>query len=77
MTSLHYFRNEVWRHGKVFGTHRQRVLLLLRGLPLGIALCAGTIALEKAFGVDWHNPRGLEKYKHAHGHGDHADEGHH
>ena len=49
--------------------------MLFRGFPLGFGLFAATLAIETAFHVDWHNPRGLEKF--AHGHGDHADGGHH
>lgn len=53
------------------GTHRQRLMkLLFRGLPLGFGLTVATIAIEKALGVDWHDPRGLHR-----GHGDHGEEG--
>lgn len=46
-------RNEVWRYDvKQFGTHGSRVAkFMLRGLPLGAALAAGTIALEMALGL--------------------------
>lgn len=59
------------------GTHSGRLLKMFRGLPLGIALVVATVAAEKAMGVDWHNPRGLEKYNHHGGHGDHAEGAHH
>ena len=39
---------------------------LFRGLPLGLGLTIATIALEKAFGVDYHDPRGIHG-----GHGHH------
>lgn len=67
------FRNEAWRYGKFVGTHAHRAKFFLRGLPLGIALTVATIGIEKAFGVDWHDPRGL--HKHGHGHGEEG--GHH
>lgn len=72
------FRNEVWRYDrKVFGTHRQRIVtFLFRGFPLGFAATVATICAEKALGIDWHDPRGLHKGEHGHGHGD-EDGGHH
>lgn len=63
-------RNEVWRYDvKQFSTHGKRVAkFMLRGLPLGAALTAGTIGLELAFGIGQ-----------SHGHDDHghAEGGHH
>lgn len=51
-----HFRNEVWRYNvKAHGTHRSRVIgFFFRGLPLGIAAFAATIAAEKAFDIDFH-----------------------
>lgn len=63
------YRNEVWRYDvKQFGTHGTRVAkFMLRGLPLGAALAAGTIALEMALGLGG-----------GHGHDEHgAGAGHH
>jgi NADH dehydrogenase (ubiquinone) 1 beta subcomplex subunit 3 len=64
-----WLRNDVWRYDpKIFGTMRGRWYnLLFRGLPVGIALCAATIAIEKVFDIDWHDPRGLHKGEHGHG----------
>lgn len=53
------------RHGTLI---RQ---MLLRGLPAGVVLLGITLGIEKAFGIDWHDPRGL-----GHGHG-HGEGGHH
>lgn len=43
-------------------------MFFFRGFPLGVALFAGTIAVEKAFGIDYHG---------GHGHGDEHGDGHH
>lgn len=61
-------RNEVWRYEKKhWGTHGSRLAkFMLRGLPVGVALTAGTIALEMAFGLDGGG---------AHGHDDHGHGG--
>lgn len=70
------FRNEVWRFHPKYGSHRTRLAkMLFRGLPLGLGLFAVTLGIESALGVDWHNPRKLEKFDHGHGHG--HDGGHH
>lgn len=54
------------------GTHRQKLIkLLFRGFPVGFAAFVATIAIEKAVGIDWHDPRGIHK----HGHGEEG--GHH
>lgn len=60
-------RNEVWRYDvKQFSTHGKRAAkFFLRGVPLGIALTAATIAVEFAL-----------KENDSHGHG-HGDGGHH
>lgn len=39
---------------------------------VGFAAFVATLAIEKAFNIDWHDPRGLHK-----GHGDHGTEGGH
>lgn len=49
------------------------MISLFRGLPLGIGLVVATIAAEKAFRVNYHDPRGIHG---DHGHG-HAEEEHH
>lgn len=43
----------MWRYDvKQFGTHGSRLAkFMLRGLPLGAALAAGTVALEMALGL--------------------------
>lgn len=43
---------------------------LFRGFSVGVVLLGVTIAVEKAFGIDWHDPRGIHG-GHGHGHGDH------
>lgn len=57
-----FYRNEVWRYDvKQFSTHRARfVKYFFRGLPLGAALTAVTVALEFALSKD-----------DGHGHGGH------
>ena len=64
------FRNEVWRYNvKAHGSHRSRILgFFFRGLPLGIAAFAATIAAEKAFDIDFH---GDHMAKHGGGGGHH------
>lgn len=74
--TLSIFRNEAWRYEKIFGTHRQRLIkTLFRGFPLGFAAFVATLGIEAAFGIDWHDPRGL--HKHGHGHAEHGEEGGH
>ncbi|CAO1435154.1 unnamed protein product [Diamesa serratosioi] len=65
-----WLRNEVWRYNvKAHGSHRSRVIgFLFRGLPLGIAAFAATIAAEKAFDIDFH---GDHMTKHGGGDGHH------
>jgi NADH dehydrogenase (ubiquinone) 1 beta subcomplex subunit 3 len=68
---LFSFRNEVWRFDPAIAkiSKRQRIMLsFFKGLPVGVGLFIATIAIEKALGIDWHNPRNLEEYKHEHGH---------
>lgn len=62
------YRNDVWRYNqKVWGNPRYRLFtFLFKGLPLGAACAAATIAYEEYF----------EVYKH-HGHGDHGHGEHH
>lgn len=68
MNGLFNHRNEVWRYDvKQFGTINSRARkFFLRGIPLGFALTAATIAIEYALGND---------DSHGHGHGDEG--GHH
>lgn len=62
-------RNEVWRYNvKEFSTHRARLVkFMFRGLPLGAALAAGTIAVEFALGSPFLSG--------GHGHGHHDEHG--
>lgn len=62
------FRNDVWRYNKkVWGDRRFRIFqFLFKGLPLGAACAAATIAYEEYYGV----------YK-SHGHDDHGHGAHH
>lgn len=57
-------RNEVWRYNvKEFSTtNRRLVKFLFRGLPLGVALTAATVAVEFAL-------KGNDDHGHGHGHG--------
>lgn len=61
-------RNEVWRYDiKQFSTTNRRMAkFMLRGLPLGAALTAATVAIEFALN---------QNDSHGHGHG--AEGGHH
>ncbi|KAJ6650196.1 NADH dehydrogenase [ubiquinone] 1 beta subcomplex subunit 3 [Pseudolycoriella hygida] len=63
-----WLRNEVWRYNvKEFGTTRGKLVkFLFRGLPLGAALTAATVAIEYALN---------KNDSHGHGHG--AEGGHH
>lgn len=65
---IFHSRNEVWRYDvKQFGTHRARLTrFMLRGLPLGAALAAATIAAEFALGIN----------QGGHGHDAHGDAHH-
>lgn len=56
------YRNDVWRYNeKVWGRKNLRIFrFLFKGLPLGAACAAATIAYEEYAGV----------YRHDHGHGD-------
>ena len=69
-----YCRNEVWRYDPAIQkyTKNQKLMKsLFRGFGVGLVLTVATIALEKAFKVDYHDPRGV----HGHGHG-HGEEHH-
>lgn len=48
---------------------------MFRGFPIAVGLVAITIGIEKALGVDYHDPRGIHPHGHGHGHGD--EEAHH
>lgn len=65
----HLHRNEVWRYDlkiQKYTKNQKLMKSLFRGLPLGLGLTVATIALEKAFKVDYHDPRGIHG-----GHGHH------
>ena len=68
-----FCRNDVWRYDAKLNPNVRNKWwtlrsVLFRGLSVGIVALGITIAVEKALGVDYHNPRGLEKYKHGHDH---------
>lgn len=59
---IEFYRNEAWRYNPGFGTPWLRARkLFFRGLPLGIALTAATLAYDQLAGGD----------DHGHGHGGH------
>jgi NADH dehydrogenase (ubiquinone) 1 beta subcomplex subunit 3 len=41
--------------------------VLFRGFGIGFIAFAATIGIEQAFGIDWHDPRGIHKDGHGHG----------
>ncbi|XP_050355986.1 NADH dehydrogenase [ubiquinone] 1 beta subcomplex subunit 3 [Nymphalis io] len=50
-----WIRNEAWRYHPGFGTRWQRARkLFFRGLPLGIALTAATVAYDKLTAKEGH-----------------------
>ncbi|XP_076350762.1 NADH dehydrogenase [ubiquinone] 1 beta subcomplex subunit 3 [Tachypleus tridentatus] len=62
-----WLRNEVWRYNPAFGTKWQRLrLTFFRGFKWGLAVCALTIVVEKALGIDYHHPLGHEGEGHGH-----------
>lgn len=71
-----WLRNEVWRYDpkiQKYTKNQKLMKSLFRGLGVGLVLTVATIALEKAFKVDYHDPRGVHGHGHGHGH----DEEHH
>ncbi|XP_046973717.1 NADH dehydrogenase [ubiquinone] 1 beta subcomplex subunit 3 [Vanessa cardui] len=54
-----WIRNEAWRYHPGFGTRWQRARkLFFRGLPLGIALTAATVAFDKFTAKEGHGHGG-------------------
>lgn len=64
-----WLRNDVWRfERKHWGTFRSRALgFFLRGWKVGVPLFIATIAIEKAFGIEYGHGHG---HGHEHGHGE-------
>lgn len=63
------YRNEVWRFDPANQKYTFSQLFrksVFKGFSLGVGLLVVTIAVEKALGIDWHDPRGIHKGEHGH-----------